>query len=116
MEHSIRINVEAPVEQVWEVLGEVERWPARRDLKTRPMEQLKPEVFENPKMRLVHDMVEWSTDISVLGAAPRTLATETIQFRCEGKQVSLGGDTTTWVHPELFLGPSLYEPRAPRQG
>ncbi len=27
MEQSIRIDVEAPVEQVWEVLREVERWP-----------------------------------------------------------------------------------------
>ena len=27
MEQSIRIDVDAPVEQVWEVLREVERWP-----------------------------------------------------------------------------------------
>ena len=27
MEQSTRIDVEAPVEQVWEVLREVERWP-----------------------------------------------------------------------------------------
>jgi uncharacterized membrane protein len=27
VEQSTRIDVEAPVEQVWEVLREVERWP-----------------------------------------------------------------------------------------
>ena len=27
MEQSTRIDVEAPVEQVWEVLRDVERWP-----------------------------------------------------------------------------------------
>ena len=27
VEQSVRIDVEAPVEQVWEVLREVERWP-----------------------------------------------------------------------------------------
>lgn len=91
------------------------KYDTRRELEARLTQRLDASVFDNPKMRSVQDMVEWLTDISIIGAAPRTVATETIQFRCEGKQVSLEGDSTTWVHPALFLGLSLSEPRVPRQ-
>lgn len=91
------------------------KFDTRHELESWLKERIDSSVFDDPRMRSVQDLVEWLTDISVLGAAPRVVATETIQFRCEGKQVSLGGDTTTWIHPALFLGLYLFEPRVSRQ-
>lgn len=62
----------------------------------------------------VDGLVDWMIETSILGAALRKVATETIKFRCEGDPVSLEGDSTAWVHPALFAGLSLYEPRASR--
>ncbi|WP_433436305.1 P-loop ATPase, Sll1717 family [Nonomuraea sp. CA-141351] len=63
----------------------------------------------------VDDLIDWLTEISVLGAAPRQVRRQKIRFRCEGDNVSIEGDSTVWVHPALFLGLSLTEPR-PRRG
>lgn len=62
----------------------------------------------------VDGLVDWMIETSILGAALRKVATETIKFRCEGDPVSLEGDSTAWVHPALFAGLSLSEPRASR--
>lgn len=64
----------------------------------------------------ISDLVDWLTEVSVLGAAPRRVATQTIRFRCEGDAVSLEGDSTAWVHPALFRGLALSEPRQSRAG
>lgn len=60
-------------------------------------------------------LIEWMIEISLLGAALRRTQTETIRFQCEGDPVSLEQDSTAWVHPALFAGLSLFEPRAVRQ-
>ncbi|GAA1626632.1 P-loop ATPase, Sll1717 family [Actinoplanes couchii] len=64
----------------------------------------------------IRDLVDWLMEISVLGASPRKVRRQRIRYRCEGDTVSLEGDSTAWIHPALFHGLSLTEPRASRLG
>jgi hypothetical protein len=36
LEQSITVEISAPLERVWEVLGDVESWPLPNDVETRP--------------------------------------------------------------------------------
>jgi hypothetical protein len=89
------------------------KFDSRRELEERLTERIKPTALQTYGLT-VPDLVEWMTETSILGAAPRLVKTETIQFRCEGISVSLEGESTAWVHPALFQGLSLSEPRARR--
>jgi hypothetical protein len=64
----------------------------------------------------VRELVDWLMEISVLGASPRRVRRQRIRYRCEGDTVSLEGDSTAWIHPALFHGLSLTEPRTNRLG
>lgn len=57
------------------------------------------------------ELVDWMVDISIVGTAPRAKATETIRFACEGDPVALTDDRAAWIHPALFRGLALTEPR-----
>lgn len=86
----------------------------RGSLERRLAERIEPEDLRERGIDLPK-LVEWMVDASILGAAPRTVRTQSIRFKSEGASVSLGGDSTAWVHPALFLGLSLSEPRAQRE-
>lgn len=89
------------------------KYESRMELEGRLAERVSSSDLRSWSME-VSDLVEWMTEASILGAAPRTVKTETIRFRCEGEPVSLEGDSTAWVHPALFKGLALSEPRATR--
>lgn len=91
------------------------KFDSRSDLEERLRSRFDEAMFDSRRMASIGDLVEWLVEASVLGSAPRLVRTETIVFRCEGRPVSLEGESTAWVHPALFSGLSLSEPRASRR-
>lgn len=91
------------------------KFDSRTELEERLSFRFDKSKFEPSRMASIPDLVDWLVEASVLGSAPRSVQTETIVFRCEGKPVSLEGESTSWVHPALFSGLSLSEPRAARR-
>ncbi|WP_395244282.1 P-loop ATPase, Sll1717 family [Agromyces sp. MMS24-K17] len=90
------------------------KFESRADLEAHLAKKISAEQLAGLAIGDVHNLVDWMIETSILGAALRKTATETIRFRCEGDSVSLEGDSTAWVHPGLFLGLALYEPRTSR--
>ncbi len=91
------------------------KFESRTELEARLESRIDRDKLADSGMPSIRDLVEWLTEASILGAARRQIATETIVFRCEGQSVSLEGDSTAWVHPSLFLGLNLSEPRTTRK-
>lgn len=90
------------------------KFESRADLESHLAPKIQQSALESTGIDDVGSLVDWMIETSILGAALRKTATETIRFRCEGDSVSLEGDSTAWVHPALFSGLSLFEPRAAR--
>ena len=90
------------------------KFDSRADLEAHLSGKITASTLASTGVATVSDLVDWMIETSVLGAALRKTATETIRFRCEGDSVSLEGDSTAWVHPALFSGLALYEPRTSR--
>lgn len=90
------------------------KFESRLELEERLAEKIDVDHLKAIGGRSIQELIDWMIEVSILGAALRKTATETTRFRCEGDDVSLEGDSTAWVHPALFRGLSLYEPRAAR--
>lgn len=91
------------------------KFDSRVELEDRLSSKFDKGKFDAKRMASISDLVDWLVEASVLGSAPRQVRTETIVFRCEGRPVSLEGESTAWIHPALFSGLSLSEPRTARK-
>lgn len=92
------------------------KFDSRKDLEEHLSAKIAVDRLSSLAVKDRDGLIDWMIEASVLGAALRKIATETIRFRCEGDPVSLEGDSTAWVHPALFSGLALFEPRTARSG
>jgi hypothetical protein len=90
------------------------KFESRAELESHLSSKISSNRLSEGPIKNVDGLVDWMIETSILGAALRRVATETIKFRCEGDPVSLEGDSTAWVHPALFAGLALFEPRTSR--